>query len=80
MPPYVLRLPFQPWLGIYPLPQFLIHRQQRPLNLTMIPATGPGKHAPLHPVALEYGARELVDSAIAQAELQRYYDFSLKTE
>ena len=31
-------------------------------------------------MALEYGARELVDSAIAQAEPQRYYDFAVKTE
>ena len=30
--------------------------------------------------ALEYAARELVDETIAQAQLQRYYDFAPKTE
>ena len=31
-------------------------------------------------MAFEYGARELVDSAIAQSGVQPYYDFAAKTE
>ena len=57
---HVLCLPFQPRLGIYPLPQFLVRRQQRPVNLNMI--------------------RQPVQESTLPFILQRYYDFSLKTE